>query len=153
MGVTYKCELADPSIEGVIADIRTLNHKYRRSYDQIMLLNNRIDAMQSRFDCASAESQRTFCYNSRLRLAAFEGVRNMFYEYATRVADKLDSLRRLLVKARQIESELEDVDYDTTVETGCEDVVYDTTVQTECEDVVYDTTVQTECEGIERIDA
>ena len=91
--------MADPSIEGVISEIRILDHKFRRSCDHINLLNNRIDAMQSRFDCASADSQRTFCYNIRLRLATLEGVRNMFQEYATRVADKLDSLQRMPMEA------------------------------------------------------
>ena len=105
--------MADPSIEGVISEIRILDHKFRRSCDHINLLNNRIDAMQSRFDCASADSQRTFCYNIRLRLATLEGVRNMFQEYATRVADKLDSLHRMPMQAEQNEYEFNDVAYDT----------------------------------------
>ena len=112
--------MADPSIEGVIAEIRTLDHKFRRSCDQINLLNNRIDAMQSRFDCASADSQRTFCYNIRLRLATLEGVRNMFYEYATRVADKLEILQRIPMEAGHNEYEFEDVVYDTAERTESE---------------------------------
>ncbi|KAI0230631.1 hypothetical protein LSAT2_019049 [Lamellibrachia satsuma] len=101
--------MADPSIEGVISEIRILDHKFRRSCDQINLLNDRIDATQSRFDCASADSRRTFCYNIRLRLATLEGVRNMFYEYATRVADKLENLQRMPMQAGQNEYEFEDV--------------------------------------------
>ncbi|KAI0219658.1 hypothetical protein LSAT2_028863 [Lamellibrachia satsuma] len=106
-----------PSIEGMIADIRTLDHKFSRSCDQIMLLNNRIDDMQSRFDCALADSQRTFRYSIRLRLATLDGVRNMFLEYATRVADQLESLQQLLVEAGQIEPDLDDVVYGTDEQT------------------------------------
>ncbi|KAI0234639.1 hypothetical protein LSAT2_015069 [Lamellibrachia satsuma] len=105
--------MAASSVDGMIKYIRNLDYKFRRSCDQINLLNNRIDAMQSRFDCASADSQRTFCYNIRLRLATLEGVRNMFYEYATRVADKLESLQRMPMEAGQNEYEFDDVTYDT----------------------------------------
>ena len=76
--------------------------------------------MQSRFDCASADSQRTFWYNIRLRLATLEGVRNMFYEYATRVADKLEILQRIPMEAGHNEYEFEDVVYDTAERTESE---------------------------------
>lgn len=73
--------------------IHSLDYRFRRSCEQIMILNNKIDDMQSRLDSAFEDRQRTFSYNIRLRLAILEGVRNMFYEYAMSVADVLESLR------------------------------------------------------------
>jgi len=83
------------SIE-MIRYIRGLDHRFRRSCEQITILNNMIEDMQSRFDCAVACRQRTFSYNIRLRLATLEGVRDMFHEYALTVADRLDRLQGTL---------------------------------------------------------
>ena len=97
----------------MIRYIRGLDHRFRRSCEQITILNNMIEDMQSRFDCAVACRQRTFSYNIRLRLATLEGVRNMFHEYALLVADRLESLQGTLpTVAVQTEGELDDEDSD-----------------------------------------
>ena len=80
----------------MIRYIHGLDNRFRRSCEQITILNNMIEDMQSRFDCAVACRQRTFSYNIRLRLATLEGVRNMFHEYALLVADRLESLQGTL---------------------------------------------------------
>ncbi|KAH3856818.1 hypothetical protein DPMN_099413 [Dreissena polymorpha] len=43
---------------------------------------------------AKRASNRVFRYNLRLKLAAIEGVRNMYYDYAYHKADRVAELRR-----------------------------------------------------------
>ena len=79
--------------------IRMLDMKFRRACDQILLLNNQIDDLQTRYNRAMKANRRSFRYSLRLQLATLEGVRNMFYEYASRRADELEGLQTQLIEA------------------------------------------------------
>ena len=96
------------SSEVMFAQIRILDWKFQRSCSQIIMLNNSIEDTQSRFDRAVADCRRTFCYSIRLRLATLEGIRNMFYEYASRLSDRLESLQHQLTEAGRYELGLDD---------------------------------------------
>lgn len=78
---------------------RQMQKKFRHACRQVVLLNNRIQHVQLRYDRAVAENKRSWRYITRLDLASLEGVRNMFYEYACRRADELDRLQDRLVDA------------------------------------------------------
>jgi len=68
--------------------------RFRKACDQIVLLNQTLGAVQKRYKSAKRSNNRVFRYNLRLKLAAIEGVRNMYYDYAYSKADKIAELRR-----------------------------------------------------------
>ncbi|KAI0240625.1 hypothetical protein LSAT2_008627 [Lamellibrachia satsuma] len=95
------------STEDLTCQIRQLDRKFRRACDQILLLNNQIEDLQTRYDRAMKANRRSFRYSLRLRLATLEGVRNMFYEYASRCADELEELQNQLIEAGEDPDELD----------------------------------------------
>lgn len=93
----------------LVRKIRDVNRRFRKACDQIILLNNQIEALQLRYDRAMKANRRSFRYSLRLRLATLEGVRNMYYEYATRQADELEELQNELIEeAGMDEDEIEE---------------------------------------------
>ena len=70
--------------------------RFKRACDQIVLLNQKLSQVQKRYRNAKNENNRSFRYNYRLQLAAVEGVRNMYYDYAYAKADQVAELRREL---------------------------------------------------------
>lgn len=68
--------------------------KFRRACDQIVLLNQKLGDVQRRYKHAKKSNNRVFRYNLRLKLAAIEGARNMYYDYAYIKADQVAELRR-----------------------------------------------------------
>ena len=70
--------------------------RFKRACDQIVLLNQKLSQVQKRYRNAKNENNRSFRYNYRLQLAAVEGVRNMYYDYACAKADQVAELRREL---------------------------------------------------------
>ena len=67
--------------------------KFQKACNQVILLNNWIQDAQIRYDRALHENCRSFRYTLRLQLMSLEGARNMFYEYASRKAEELDSMQ------------------------------------------------------------
>ena len=91
------------SSDELIQQMREIDKKFRRVCEQLVLLNNRIEAYQKRYDRAVRNNQRSFRYQHRLRLVTLEGVRNMFYEYASNRADKLDEMQDRLMEEHNID--------------------------------------------------
>lgn len=91
--------------------IRELNSMFHKACNQIILLNNQIDALQSRYDGAVKANKRAFRYSLRLRLAVLEGVRNMFYEYASRKADELEELQHRQVRDSTLDNDSSDEEH------------------------------------------
>ena len=100
----------DMDAEEMISKMRTLNKKFRKSCSQVILLNNQIEYLQSRYDQAVKSNKRSYRYFMRLRLATLEGIRNMFYEYACRRADELDEMQDTLVQEGFIDSDYDMID-------------------------------------------
>lgn len=76
--------------EILIASVRT---KFEKACWQVRLLNKQLDELETRFKCSNENGNRVYDYNLRLKLCITEGVRNIYYEYAQRMCDKLDALR------------------------------------------------------------
>lgn len=74
--------------------LRRSQNSFRRACDQIVLLNRRMEGVLFRYHKARTNTNRSFRYKLRLRLAIVEGARNMFYEYANRKAHEIVKLRR-----------------------------------------------------------
>lgn len=67
--------------------------KFKRACEQVVLLNDKLEGLQTRYEKARQENHRSFRYNLRLRMATVEGVRNAFYEYACEKAERIAELR------------------------------------------------------------
>lgn len=70
--------------------------RFRRSCEQIVMLNRALTSLQKRYDNAKRRNVRSFRYHLRLRLAVIEGMRNVYYDYAHEKAKQVAELRREL---------------------------------------------------------
>ena len=66
--------------------------KFQRACAQVLLLNNLVQELQTRYDRAVLDNRRQYRYTLRLRLCTVEGLRNMYYEYACQSADEIEAL-------------------------------------------------------------
>ena len=74
--------------------IQNMDAKFKKACQQLRLLNSWIERLQTRYDRAASANKRSHRYSLRIKLCVIEGVRNMFYEYALRMADQLDDMRQ-----------------------------------------------------------
>ena len=81
----------------MLVSFRSLDKKFRKACLQIRMLNRHIEEIQVRYDRAFSSGRRSFRYTHRLKLATFEGMRNMYYEYACRRADELEQMQDSLI--------------------------------------------------------
>ena len=93
--------------EELMNQIKQMNKKFRLACKQVVLMNNEIEYLQNRYDRAVEQSSRNYRYFLRLKIATIEGIRNMFYDYASQHADKLDALHVKLLREGIIEEELD----------------------------------------------
>lgn len=84
--------------EQMLDSFQALDRKFRKACHHIRVLNRRIELVQLRYDRAFASGRRSFRYTHRLKLATFEGMRNMYYEYACRRADELEKMQDALIQ-------------------------------------------------------
>ena len=92
--------------EQLLCNLKQMNKKFRLACKQVVLMNNEIEHIQSRYDRAVSSGHRSFRYFLRLKIATLEGIRNLFYDYASQHADKLDALHLKLLREGIIEEEL-----------------------------------------------
>ena len=74
------------------AQILQKDGKFQSACAQVLLLNNTVQDLQTRYDRAVKENLRQYRYTLRLRLCTVEGLRNMYYEYACQSADEIEAL-------------------------------------------------------------
>ncbi len=97
----------------MMTSFQKLDRKFRRSCHHIRMLNRRIQEVQVRYDRAFSSGQRSFRYSHRLRLATYEGMRNMYYEYACRRAEELEKMQEVLIQNGLISDSSAESDSDT----------------------------------------
>ncbi|WAR19790.1 hypothetical protein MAR_001628 [Mya arenaria] len=78
------------------AVLEQTERKFRRACDQIVLLNERLSSCQIRYKKARDSNRKSLRYPLRLRLAMVEGIRNMYYDYATQKVEEIERLRNVL---------------------------------------------------------
>ena len=93
------------------AELNETETRFKRACEQVVLLNDKLEGLQRRYDKAVQENHRSFRYNLRLKMASVEGVRNAYYEYACEKAEKIAELRYYVSAADHYESEDEDMVY------------------------------------------
>ena len=91
----------------LLAKFHAQDSKFRRACKQIRLLNHRLEDKQIRYDRAYSLNTRSARYTLRLQLATMEGMRNMFYEYASLVADELEEIQDQLISAGLVRDDSE----------------------------------------------
>ena len=84
--------MASSVAEALQGEIFHEDAKFQRACSQVVLLNTLVQELQTRYDRAVRDNLRTYRYALRLRLCTVEGIRNMYYEYATATADKIEEL-------------------------------------------------------------
>jgi len=77
-------------------DLQKAQLTFQKACEQIVFFNKHLDDLQIRYDRANREGNKSFRYSLRLKIAAGEGLRNTYYEYACFKADLVASLRRRL---------------------------------------------------------
>ena len=80
----------------VLCDIKAKYKIFRKACSEIILLNNKIEEIKSRFDRAKAQRRLSFRISNRLKLTALEGVRNLIYEYACAKCEEIEQLQARL---------------------------------------------------------
>lgn len=96
------------------SELEVTEKKFKRSCEQIVQLNQKLDDLQLRYNRAKMDDRRSFRYPLRLKIAAVDGVRNMYYEYALREAKKIAAIKGKLYGYRVVieedESDEDDMD-------------------------------------------
>jgi len=103
------------SNEEMLSSFRCLDKKFRKACHHIRMLNRQIEEVQIRYDRAFSSGRRSFRYTHRLKLATFEGMRNMYYEYACRRADELEKMQDCLIERGMISESDSDSDADMQI--------------------------------------
>lgn len=83
--------------------------KFDRACTQLKTINSKIASAQLRYDRATSTNQRSFRYSLRIQLVELEGVRNMFWQYARKRAEDLDSMKHTIL-ASLVHSNEEEMD-------------------------------------------
>ena len=91
----------------LLSNLKQMNRKFRLACNQVVLLNNEVEYLQNRYDRAVDSGSRSFRYFLRLKIATLEGIRSMFYDYASHQADRLDALHLQLLREGIIEEEMD----------------------------------------------
>ena len=94
-----------PQLYAVLNETET---RFKRACEQVVLLNDKLEGLQRRYDKAVQENHRSFRYNLRLKMASVEGVRNAYYEYACEKAERIAELRYYVSAMDHYHSEDED---------------------------------------------
>lgn len=103
-------------IEVLLRRLRDVDRKFKQSCEQIVLLNSQMEDLQVRYDRATKLNRRSFRYTLRIRLSTLEGLRNAYYEYASKRANELEALHNDLLAAGFTEgtSDITDSDSDSS---------------------------------------
>lgn len=91
------------SMEGVVTKMRAADRRFQRACRQLVMLNNRLEDLNTQYRRCRRNNRRGLRYGVRLQLSTVEGLRNMFYEYACQRADELEEMQHSLVEAGLVE--------------------------------------------------
>ena len=83
----------DSRLAQLHADLQRAELTFQKACEQIVFFNKHLDDLQIRYDRANKDGNKSFRYSLRLKIAAGEGLRNTYYEYARSKADLITSLR------------------------------------------------------------
>jgi uncharacterized alpha-E superfamily protein len=96
----------------LVNQILQLDTKFPRSLQQVVLLNSQVSDLKQRYKRAVKVKSKGFRCSLRLRIASYEGVRNIMYEYANRKCDEIEELQD------QLRAQF-DSDYEIDTQSDC----------------------------------
>ena len=70
--------------------------KFQKACRQVVLMNNQVKEISTRYKRVVRDNLRNYRYLLRLRLCTTEGLRNMYHEYSCRQAEKIADLEENL---------------------------------------------------------
>ena len=79
-----------------LQQLQDVEQRFFKCCQQIILIDQKLDIVQTRYNRADKDNFRSLRYSLRLQLATVEGVRNAYYEYAKSKAQKMTQLRQVL---------------------------------------------------------
>ena len=82
----------------IIHEIKHVERKFRRARTQLIVLTNRIDSLLVRYERSKRQEKEHFCYSTKMQMSTLEGVKIMFFEYASKLGDDMDVLQMRLVR-------------------------------------------------------
>lgn len=77
-----------------VLTIEQVDAKFQKACLHLKKLNRLMDEQQTRYNRAEINGQKSFRYNQRIRLCVLEGIKEVYYQYAFRLAQKLDDMRQ-----------------------------------------------------------
>ena len=75
---------------------------FKKACQQIILLNQCLSELSTRYEKEKQENYGSLRYSLKLRMAVTEGVRNMYYEYASVKADEISMLRSRIILGNRV---------------------------------------------------
>ena len=82
----------------ILKCFQELDRKFSIACHHIRMLNRQIEMTQIRYDRSFSAAQSIYRYTHRLKLATYEGTRDIFYQYACRCADQLEQIQDALIE-------------------------------------------------------
>ena len=76
------------------SDLYLSQKKFNKACEHLVMMDRHIRELEHRYNMAVRHGRNSFRYNLRLRLSVLTGVKMMFYEYASKLADEVNRLRR-----------------------------------------------------------
>ena len=74
--------------------IAEVDAKFQRACSMLRKMNDQMEQLETRYSRAGAKGKKAFSYNQRIHLCVLEGVKDVCYQYAHRLAVTLDDMRR-----------------------------------------------------------
>lgn len=102
------CDLDGFDLEHIEMLIQEADEKFTLVCQKLVLMNNNIRQVHTRYVRASHHGRRSFRYNLRMRLLTMEYVRDMFHVYAMRLAERIDLLEAKRAFPTEEEMEMEE---------------------------------------------
>ena len=80
--------------------IAVTERHFRRACEQIVRLKYRQMGLERRYTKAKQEERRSFRYSLRLRIAVLDGLKEVYFEYASQRAKESAEIKNALEKLR-----------------------------------------------------
>ena len=97
-------------------DMEVAERKFKVACKQIVILNNQIRELKTRYQSAADKDQYRFRCAVKLRIATIEGVRNMYFEYARVKCEELEELHEQLSDSDESDMETDGYYTDSDME-------------------------------------
>jgi hypothetical protein len=81
----------DP-VSCLIAQIRHADRRFKKVSRQVTILNNKIASTRDHYDRACRDGRKTFACKRSLQLTTYQGVRQMYFEYAAQRCEEIQQL-------------------------------------------------------------